>query len=110
VQYSNNLEGTQETAFMIDQKDADYIIHPITESFFCYDQGPNGKPIVDGYHWEVEFINAKGLADKIEGWPGEPEWRRKAICDMFKFVERETGKDLGSTFMEDSPCSATFLE
>ena len=110
VQYSNNLEGTQEAAFMIDQKDADYIIHPITESFFCYDKSPNGKPIVDGYHWEIEFYNAKGLADKIEGWPGEPEWRRKSICDMFKFIERETGKDLGSRFMEDSPRPATFVE
>lgn len=99
VQYSNNLEGTQETAFMIDQKDADYIIHPITESFFCYDKSPNGKPIVDGYHWEIEFYNAKGLADKIEGWPGEPKWRYEAFRKLLAFVERETGKDLGSGYM-----------
>ena len=102
VQYSNNLEDTSETVFMISPKDADYIVHPITESFFCYGEGPSGQPIVDGYHWEIEFYNAKGLVHKIEGWPGEPEWRYEAFRNLVTFVERQTGKDLGSGHMMKS--------
>lgn len=102
VQYANNLEDTSETVFMISPKDADYIVHPITESFFCYGEGPSGQPIVDGYHWEIEFYNAKGLVHKIEGWPGEPEWRYEAFRNLVTFVERQTGKDLGSGHMMKS--------
>ena len=69
-----------------------------------------GTTIADTFNDFIIARKAKGLADKIEGWPGEPEWRRKSICDMFKFIERETGKDLGSRFMEDSPRPATFVE
>ena len=81
-------------------EDADYIVHPITESLFCYDEGANGKPTADGYRWEVEFYNAKGLVYKAEGWPGEPVWRYEAIRGMLEFIERQTGKDLGSKRMK----------
>ena len=96
-----NLDGTGDIFFAIAPKEADYIIHPLTESFFCYDEGPNGSPMVDGYHWEIEFYNAKGLVRKAEGWPGEPKWRHKAVRDMCKFIERWTGKDLGSLRMQE---------
>lgn len=39
---------------------------------------------------------------KIEGWPGEPDWRYEAIRNLVAFVERQTGKDLGSEHMMKS--------
>lgn len=99
VEYSNNLDGMSETAFTIPAEDADYIVHPITESMFCYDGESRGSPIIDGYHWVIEYFGEKECVYRSEGWPGEPEWRYQGARDLFEFIERKTGKDLGSKYM-----------
>lgn len=99
VTYGNNLDGTSEVSFTISAEDADYIVHPITESMFCYDGASTGSPIIDGYHWTIEYLSEKGCVHKSEGWPGEPEWRYKGARDLFEFIERQTGKDIGSKYM-----------
>jgi hypothetical protein len=99
VLYSNSQNGSEETRFTIVPEDADYIVHPITESMFCYGDEPNGEPIIGGYHWEIEFYNAKGLAYKMEGWPGEPKWRYEEFRNLVAFLERELGKELGSGYL-----------
>lgn len=99
VRYQNSLDCPREISFKIKPEDAEYIVHPITESFFCYDQQPTVPQPNSGYRWKIEFCSAKGIAYKAEGWPGEPEWRSKGVRDMFEFIERWTGKNLGSRYI-----------
>jgi len=99
VHYENSSNHPKVQLFSIDSKEADYIVHPITESLFCYDTPPTVPKLDNGYRWSVDFYNAKGHACKIEGWPGEPKERYASIRRLFEFIEQQTGTDLGTDYM-----------
>lgn len=102
VHYENSSDHPNMQSFSIDSRDADYIVHPITESLFCYDIPPVVPMPDNGYRWSIDFYNAKGHVCKIEGWPGEPQERYASIRRLFEFIERETGKDLGTIFTNNN--------
>lgn len=100
VCYQNSSHCQGEDHFRIDAEEADWIVHPITESTFCYDEPPAAAQPDHGYRWAIEFYSAKGLVYKAEGWPGEPQWRYKDFQDLLRFVEWKTDRNLGSDEME----------
>ena len=100
VQYATTSAFIEESHFTINPEDADYIVHPITETFFCYDEGTAGEAVQNGYWWKMSFFNGKGLVHTIEGFPGEADWRYTNFRELLEFVEWQTGKDLGSKFMD----------
>lgn len=100
IQYRNSVDCRDEVFFKIEPKDAYYIVHRITETLFCYDQPPTVTKPMEGYHWMVAFYNSTKMVYKAEGWPGEPILRYDEMRRMFQFIERETGKDLGSSYMQ----------
>lgn len=96
VDYKNSIDCINPVVYILRSKDASWIINPIMSSLFCYDTDNHGTPVIDGYHWEIEFYNAKGLEKVVEGWPGEDPWRQSEIIDALKFIERFIPQSLGT--------------
>ncbi len=100
VIYKNNLIYPGFMCISIPRDDAAFIINPIMEQLFCYDEENHGSPMIDAYHWEIEFYTKKGLSHKTEGWPGENAWRKQEFAMILKFAERYIAQSLGSEFLE----------
>lgn len=100
VIYKNHINYPGFTRILISSDDAGYIINPIMEQLFCYDENDHGSPMIDNYHWKIEFYTKKGLSHKTEGWPGENTWRRQEFAMILKFAERYISQSLGSEYME----------
>ena len=66
---------------------------------FCYDEGEQGEPCIDGHYWRIDFYNAKGLCDTREGWYGEADFRYRRIERLTEFIERYIHHDMGSSKM-----------
>ena len=58
----------------------------------------------------VAFYSSTKMVYKAEGWPGEPILRYDEMRRMFQFIERETGKDLGSSYMQQQRIPEKILE
>ena len=99
VKYQNIENYKDGVVFRIDKKDAAYIIDPITTEFFCYDSENHGEPMIDGYHWEINYYKGDVLICKVEGRPGEDIWRYKKIKETIQLAERYVKKDLGYKYM-----------
>ena len=100
VIYKNHLNYPGFMCISIPTEDAAFIINPVMEQLFCCDEDNHGSPMIDGYHWEIEFYTKKGLSQKIEGWPGENEWRRQEFRMILKFAEQYIHQCLGTEFLE----------
>ena len=100
VIYKNHINSPGFMCISILPDDAAYIINPVMEQLFCYDEDNHGSPMIDAYHWEIEFYTKKGLSHKTEGWPGENTWRRQEFAMILKFAERYIYQSLGSEFLE----------
>ena len=103
IEYQNNTDCTEKAILMIDPSDASWIINPIMVDLFCYDdKDGHGQPMIDGYHWEIDFFINGILQKHVEGWPGENAWRQKEIGRIIHFAERYIPKDLGGKYMPES--------
>ena len=100
VIYKNHINYPGFMCISVSPDKAAYIINPIMGQLFCYDEDNHGKPMIDAYHWEIEFYTKKGLSHKTEGWPGENAWRRHEFAMILKFAERYISQSLGSEFLE----------
>lgn len=98
VIYKNHLNAPGFMCISIPSDDAAFVINPVMEQLFCYDEENHGSPMIDAYHWEMEFYTKKGLSHKTEGWPGENEWRRQEFARILQFAERCIHQSLGSEF------------
>ncbi len=101
------MSCTDGTFMFIKPDDARYTIDPVMSQLFCYDEPEYGQPVIDGYHWEIEFHSKKGLLETFEGWPGENNWRRDQFIGIVRFAERYIPQNLGGELMnwwyEDDP-------
>ena len=100
IVYTNNRDGIIPDIFYLEKNDARYIIDPIMSELYCYDEDEHGHSMIDGYHWEIEFYSKKGLMKKIEGRPGESDWRKNEAKGIIKFIERMTQREMGSEYMD----------
>lgn len=99
IVYRNSADCKNEITLHIKSDDARYIIDPILTELFCYDSGKHGEETVDGYHWEITFYNNSSVADEIEGWSNEDEWRHNEIKKVLEFCERLIQRDFGLRYM-----------
>lgn len=102
VMYRNSTDCTDGAFLIINVKDAGYIIDPIMTELFCYDEDEHGQAMIDGYHWQIQFIRKGELIKSIEGWPGESNWRHRQIKKDIEFMERFIPVDIGAKYMTDT--------
>lgn len=101
VMYRNSVDCSDGVFLYICSKDAEYMIDPVMTEFFCYDEDDHGQPVIDGYHWEIEFYRKGELIKRIEGWSGESGWRHRQIKKVIELLERSIHKECGAQYMID---------
>lgn len=99
IDYWNAEDCTDGAVMYRKPEDAQYIIHPMMEELFCYDADEHGTAEIDGYHWKIIFYEKDKVVEKMEGWPGENQWRYDEVRKIIEFAERIVGRELGAAKM-----------